>query len=470
MSVLTVIQQGRAGKIPFEGPVLLSDLLASHGYFVPHPCGGRGACKKCTVLLNGSPVLACRHTLLGDGEVILPDGEQISSVAGGDETFRLTEKVCLCLDIGTTTLALSLVSLDETAIIRTVTAPNPQRAFGADVISRIDHCTKHGVKDLQKVLLNALSPMVESLLSFFGLTGVDTMYVAGNTTMLHLFFSVDCASLGVSPYTPAFLEERTGSGESLGLPQIGKITSLSGISAFVGADIVAGMEYVGLPSPGKWRILLDLGTNAEIALFNNEKILCTAAAAGPCFEGANISCGMSASAGAICAYSSDGEVTVIGGGAAKGLCATGLIDAIAEGVRRGDIDETGFLEEDPLPIFGTVALTGQDIREFQLAKSAIRAAMECLVSRAGITFDDVEGLYIAGGFSAGLNVKNAAFVGLIPEELSAKFRGVNNASLLGTVKYAGAAEVLSLPLSAAEYSDLSADPLFSDLFMEYMMF
>ncbi|MBO5213761.1 MAG: DUF4445 domain-containing protein [Clostridia bacterium] len=467
MAVLTVIQQGKSKKIPFAGSPLLSDLLADHGYFVPHPCGGRGTCKKCTVLWNGTEVLACRTVLSKDATVVLPDKEKISTVTGGEETARLTENVCLCLDIGTTTLALSLVSKDEGKIIRTATAPNPQRAFGSDVISRIDHCMKNGAEELQKVLLSTLSELINGLLSAFGLTEIDVMYVAGNTTMLHLFFGVDCSSLGVAPYTPVFLESKEASGESLDLSAVKTVVSLPGISAYVGADIVAGIHSIGLPKD-KYRILLDLGTNAEIALFNDKKILCTAAAAGPCFEGANISCGMSASEGAVCAYSPDGEITVIGGGEATGLCATGLIDVICEAVRREDIDETGFLEDDPLQITEKVSLTGQDVREFQLAKSAIRAALECLIHREGISFDEVEGLYVAGGFSAGLKVRNAASVGLIPEELADKFKGVNNASLLGTVKYA--VDPTLPDLNGAKYVDLSADAEFSNLFMEYMMF
>lgn len=470
MPILTVTQQGVAKKISFEGEVLLSDLLAEHGYFVPHPCGGKGTCKKCTVSVNGADALACRTVLKGDTDVLLPDKEEISSVTGGAETARITENRCLCLDIGTTTLALALVSLDERAMVRTVTAPNPQRVFGADVISRIDHCMKQGADGLQNALLPKIRELTESLLSDFGLKHVDTMYVSGNTTMLHLFLGIDCSSLGVSPYTPVFLESRTLLGNELGLSQVNTIVTLPGISAFVGADIVAGMEYVDLPSPGKYRILLDLGTNAEIALFDGTKILCTAAAAGPCFEGANISCGMSASEGAVCAYEADGSVTVIGDTMPKGLCATGLIDVITEAVRREDIDETGFLEDDPLTVCENVTLSGQDIREFQLAKSAIRAAMECLIHKAGISTDDVEGLYVAGGFSAGLKVANAVRVGMIPEGLEDRVTGINNASLLGTVKYACGNKTLHLPMKNAQYVDLSADPRFSDLFMEYMMF
>ena len=470
MPKLTIIREGTPHIHAFESPALLSDLLARFGYIVPHPCGGRGTCKKCTVLLDSNPVLACRTTLSEDAQVTLPEAESLVCITGTQETDRLTEHVCLCLDIGTTTLALALVSLDEARIIRSISAPNPQRAFGADVISRINHCMKYGPKALQTILLERVREMIVSLLSAFSLSGVDTLYAAGNTTMLHLFFGVDCSAMGASPYTPAFLDARVQSGASLDLPNVSSVVSLPGISAFVGADITAGMEYIGLPSEGKYNLLLDLGTNAEIALFNRESILCTAAAAGPCFEGANISCGMSASPGAICACAEDGTCSVIGGGKATGLCATGLIDAIARGVKQELIDETGYLEDDPLPVGDGVCLTGRDIREFQLAKSAIRAAMECLIRRAGISFSNIERLYVAGGFSAGLNIENAAYVGLIPDALKAVFIGINNASLLGTVQHACNEKKRDLPLAHAQYVDLSADPLFSQLFMEYMMF
>lgn len=470
MCQLKVIQNGQEHLHAFEGTPLLSDVLRDLGYVVPHPCAGRGTCGKCTVLLNGQSVLACRTTLKKDAEVILPDGEEISSVTGGEESGHLTEQVCLCLDIGTTTLALALVSLDEKRIIRTVTAPNPQRTFGADVISRIDYCRKNGPSTLQKALLDEIRKMISSLCAAFPVASFDTLYVSGNTTMLHLFLGVDCSSMGVSPYTPVFLKQKTVPAQSLDLISIKTVVCLPGISAFVGADIVSGMEYVGLPPEGKYHILLDLGTNAEIALLSREKILCTAAAAGPCFEGANISCGMSASPGAVCACAEDGRCAVIGGGEAKGLCATGLIDAIALGVRREAIDETGYLEEDPFFVCEGVCLTGRDIREFQLAKSAIRAAMECLMRREGIGAGDIAHLFVAGGFSAGLSVKNAVFLGLLPGELADAFRGVNNASLLGTVARACSSGKNPLPLERAQYVDLAADPLFSQLFMEYMMF
>jgi len=469
MPDITIIRDGIERTVTFAGSVLLRDVLAEHGYLIPHPCGGRGTCKKCTVTANGVPVLSCRHTVSEDTVVILPRDEELCVTTGADESGVLTEKNCLCFDIGTTTLALALVSLSDKSVVRTVTAANPQRAYGADVVSRIDHCMKNGVSAVSGVLLEKTGEMVCELLGEFGISSVERTYVSGNTTMLHLFAGIDPSSMGTAPYTPSFIGEMRLDGGQLGIPELGEVVLLPGISAFVGADIVSGIGCVGTPSEGRYRLLMDLGTNAELALFSRERILCTAAAAGPCFEGANISCGMSASEGAVCEVYPNGLCRVIGGIEPRGLCATGLVDAVAYGIRRGDIDESGYLEDD-LQLCGPVRLTMRDVREFQLAKSAIRAATECLVRRAGIDYSDIEGLYVAGGFSASLNAGNAAFVGLIPQELSTKMIGVNNGSLLGLVRLATEGREVLPDLTEASYEELTRDGTFTELFMEYMSF
>ncbi|MBO5909708.1 MAG: DUF4445 domain-containing protein, partial [Clostridia bacterium] len=359
---------------------------------------------------------------------------------------------------------------DDTSIIKVITKINPQRVFGADVISRIDHCSKNGVNALCEAVKSAVNEMITDITDALAISSVPKMLVSGNTTMLHIFFGVDCSSMGISPYTPSFTEAMSYNGEALEIGRVEQIQSLPCISAFVGADIVAGMNHIGIPKNGQYALLVDLGTNAEVVLFNKDKAYATAAAAGPCFEGANISSGMSAIRGAISAYMSDGSYKVVGDTEPCGLCATGLVDLISFLVKNEVIDESGYMEDEELKVANGVTLTQKDIREFQLAKSAVLSAIICLIKKAGVSFEDIEALYVAGGFSASIDKDNAAFVGLIPNELTERFVPVNNSSLLGTVKYACDKVELSVFTANAEYVDLSCDPTFSELFFENMEF
>ncbi len=468
MPTIKVLQNGITKTVSFEGERLLSDLLFLSGAHIDKPCGGRGACKKCTVTVNGKEQLACRYTVSCDAEVVVPDSTDIISVTGAQESGTATEDLCLCLDVGTTTLALALVSLDDKKIIKTKTAPNPQREIGADVISRIEYCAQNGTGRLQGLLLDRLSQMICALLSEYELALVDRMYVSGNTTMLHLFFGVDASSLGVSPYTPVFLGERRASGKALSLDAVGEVISLPGISAFVGADIVSGLGFVNGQSE-KYSLLIDLGTNPEIVLFNKDRYFCATAAAGPCFEGANITCGMSASVGAVSRYAADGSFSVIGDAEPLGICATGLVDIIAFLVKSGLVEESGYMEED-FVLSKAVRVTPADIREFQLAKSAVKSTVECLLKRAGVRYDGIEKMYVAGGFSAQLDIENAAYLGLVPRELTDRFVPINNSSLLGTAKFACEGNDLAEIASKAQFIDLGADSLFSERFFENMAF
>ncbi len=469
MPILKIVQNGITKAVVFEGEKLLGDLLGASEVHIDKPCGGRGACKKCTVIVDGTEQLACQYIVRGDAEVVIPENKDIVSVTGAKESGKCTDNLCLCLDIGTTTLALALVSLDDKRIIKTKTAVNPQREFGADVISRIEYCSKNGTKDLQSVLLAKLSQMMHELLAEYKVASVEKMYVAGNTTMLHLFFGVDCSSLGVSPYTPKFLDEKRTSGKNLGFGNVGEVISLSGISAFVGADIVSGLGFVDMPHGDKYSLLIDLGTNAEIVLFGKDKYLCATAAAGPCFEGANITCGMSASVGAVSKYKADGRYSVIGDAEPVGICATGLVDIIAELVKNGTVDESGYMEEG-FSLSEKVKVTPADIREFQLAKSAVMSAIECLLQHGNVTYNDIETMYIAGGFSAQLNVENAAYLGLVPKELADRFVPINNASLLGTVKFACEQNDIAKITKNAVFVDLGTNSVFSERFFANMVF
>lgn len=444
---------------------LLSDVIMQSGGRVSHPCGGRGLCKKCLVKVDGKDVLSCQYTVHSDITVTYDEEAAVLSETGAVATAQKSENLCLALDLGTTTLALALVSADSGNIIKVTTKNNPQRVFGADVMSRIEYCRKNGIDALQRPLADAVNYMIAEL----GAEEKLDMLVSGNVTMLHTLLGVDCSSIGVAPYTPTFLESKTENGEKLGLHGVEKVVTLPSIHSFTGADIVAGMNYVGFPKEGKYNLLVDLGTNAEIVLFDKNSALCTSAAAGPCFEGANISCGMSATEGAVYEYS-QGKIKTVGNVKPTGVCGTGLIDVIAELLRNGTVDETGFMESESFEIAEGVEITQADIREYQLAKSAVYSAIVTLVKQKNITLDDIKTMYISGGFSAKINIENAVKTGLISKELAAKCVAVNNSSLLGTVKYACEKNDLAPILNNARYTDLSQRAEFSDLFIRNMMF
>lgn len=454
------------GKILYaEDGQLLSDVLITSGERIEHICGGKGICKKCLVTVNGKEELSCRYAVRSDVSVELNTLGEIASCTGLSEDSDAAENLCCVLDIGTTTLAMVLVSADTGKVVREVTKTNPQRVFGADVMSRIEYCTKNGVSDMQKSVIDVVNYMLEEL----SVGSVSRLYVSGNTTMLHIFFGVDVSGLGVAPYEPVFLGSRTAKGESLGIDKAEEIISLPSVSTFVGADIVAGLNFVGLPDNGKYNLLVDLGTNAEIVLFNADEFICTSAAAGPCFEGANISCGMSAVSGAVCAYSDSG-VRTIGNAPARGICGTGLVDVIAVLLNKSVIDETGYMEDETFRIAEGVELTQADVRQYQLAKSAVYSAIMTLMRLQSVNADDIGTVYISGGFSAQMNVYNAIRTGLLPENLGQKCKAINNSSLLGTLKYAVENNNLSAITGNSRYVDLASDPHFSDLFIENMMF
>lgn len=452
------------GKTEYaKSGTLLSELLISAKNPVEHICGGKGLCKKCTVSVNGKSVLSCQYKITSDINVITESAGKILSETGAAETGLLTDKLCYVLDIGTTTLALALVATDEKKIIRVITRNNPQRIFGADIMSRIDYCRKNGVNDLQKTLTAEINSMIET-----SAEKAEKLFVSGNTTMLHLFFGSDCSSMGVSPYTPVFLGAKTEKAESIGIKGVQTVISLPCIASFVGADITAGLNYTELPEHGRHSLLIDLGTNAEIVLFSESDALCTAAAAGPCFEGANISCGMSATEGAIYAYS-PGAIKTIGNTTAKGVCGTGLIDIIAYYLKAGIIDESGFTEDD-IEILNDIVITQNDIRQYQLAKSAVCSAVQTLMKLKNVNFDDIEKVYISGGFSGKINTENAVITGLFPRQLKDKCTAINNSSLLGTVKYATENNPLDTICKNTCYIDLSCNRTFSELFINNMLF
>lgn len=447
----------------------LAVALRENGFFVDLPCGGTGKCGKCRVKLQEiGEVLACQYNVTKDIHILsLPKSDTIvtpETKAAGNKIP--TGEADLAVDIGTTTVALALVEPVKRTILYRKAFDNPQKAFGADVISRIAYGTQHGVSELQRALLETLQKEIESIQAAGA--QIQKVYVSGNTTMLHLFLGTDCASLGTAPYTPQFLTAQTVSAQSLGLPGE-TVTTLPCISTFVGADVLAGLLLCAFPKAGSYNLLIDLGTNAEVALFNETRVLCTATAAGPCFEGANISCGMPAVNGAITHYTYQYGPTFLGD-KPTGICGTGLVDIVSELFVHGIIDETGAMENETFTIAPGVAVTAADIRQFQLAKSAVRAGTQQLLELAGISEADVETVYLSGGFSAFLNVSNACKTGLINPKFLKKCVWLGNSSLEGCAVYKNETARAEEIASHATYIDLAKEAGFSEKFMRYMFF
>ncbi len=449
-----------------EDGELLSHVLQKNGLAMEHPCGGAGRCGKCLLFVDGKQELSCRYAIRGDISVTLPTGQRIESQSGATESLAYTENMCYALDIGTTTLALALVSLDEKKTVRVITRTNPQRAFGADIMSRISYCQTHPQTELHA----ALADTVEQMIAECGVPAPLPLFVSANVTMLHLFLNESCLGIGVAPYTPVFLEGRRAKSFLRG---VSEIETLPSIHSFVGADLVAGMYHIGKPKSGKYNLLVDLGTNAETVLYSEDRAICTAAAAGPCFEGCGIACGMSASAGAIsAAYLEDGKLTLktIEDKAPVGICGTGLIDLVAVLLDEEIIDPSGYLEGEEYPLAEGVSLEAGDVRQLQLAKSAVYSAILSLCHEWNVSFEDIGTLYLAGGFSTKINVRNAARIGLLPTELTNKAVSVGNSSLLGTVKYAIERPDLAPLAESATYVDLSGTKHFGELFMNNILF
>ena len=467
-------------KVKIENSILpafqgenLRDFLIKNGFYINSPCGGNGACGKCTVTVNGERVKSCCYSISSDISVVIPEKEEILSSRKVAEIVKYTNDnndIVLCLDIGTSTLALAKISKSDGKALKVVTKTNAQRVFGADVISRIDYCKKNSVTPLKDALINQINIMLEEI----DASKPYTLFVSGNTCMLHFLFGKDASSLGAYPYTPVFLESQTVSGEALGLKSVTEVISLPCISAFVGADLTAGLSVVDKPKDDKYNILVDLGTNAEILLFSKDKLLCTSAAAGPCFEGGNISCGMSASDGAIYSFSIDGngnkKYKTIGNSSPEGVCGTALFDIVAELLKENIIDETGYMSEEEFIITENVSFSQKDVRQFQLAKSAIHSAITILMKLENISFDDIESIYISGGFSQELNIKNAIFTGLLPKEAEEKIKTLNNTALSGTVKFALDGKNPLDEFKSIKYIDLSANPDFSESFINNIDF
>ena len=475
----------------------LLDLLSRNGYFLPAACGGKGSCGKCRVRLvfgsfegavadeNGE-ILSCRAILSGDACI-----EVTATVKGAAEALSAAlgalsadAEIGVAFDIGTTTVAAALVDLKTGAMLRTVSRLNPQGVCGADVLSRIVAFGEGKGELMQRLMLDC---MREMLVELGGDKAVDVLAVAANTTMLHLLAGEDPTSIGAYPFTPRFVEEKQLDGAALGLP-VRKVRLMPSVSAYIGADVVAGAVACRMHRSDKTVLLVDVGTNGEILLLHKGELHAASAAAGPALEGACIECGMGGTLGAINRVSVQNGMLAfdtVGMADPVGICGCGLIDLVACLVKEGVIDESGawsddcdsplmrYRRDDRFELCRTVYLSQKDIRQIQLAKAAIAAAIEALLAECGVSVAEVDSLYLAGGLGYYMNIANAASIGLIPPSLANRARAVGNTALQGAALCLFDSEArtdAALLASRTRVVELSFSQAFQDAYVENMMF
>ena len=498
-------EDGKREVVVPEGTTVLA-AIRDGGEHIDAPCGGIGRCKKCRVLASRKGVvgyeLACQNVVEDGMEVILESPkDMVVSVAGAFEAWPRDERDCeeglaLAVDIGTTTVAMRLIDLKTGDILATTGKSNPQIAYGADVVSRISACVD-GMLEAQRALIcNALASMAKQVFKDAKATPeqVKRFLIAGNTTMESLAAGVDPTPIGTAPYEALSL---FGGPEALADPffdALPKPIFAPCLAGYVGGDITCGIMAVHLLQKDAPTLLIDLGTNGEMALGCKTGAVSCATAAGPVFEGANIRCGMPAYPGAISKVVIDEgglSYSTIGNAEPVGICGTGLIDAIACLVRLGVVDETGrFADEDELPehlaacldedddcvffrIHGDVVVSQKDVRCLQLAKSAVFSGVLVMIENLGIECDDIQEVLIAGGFGEYLNLENAAAIGLFPSQLLSRTRSVGNSSLEGATQAVlshAAADALNSVSAECRYIELSTTPAFNEYYVENMYF
>lgn len=480
MPVLTVWQNDICREIPFSGTPSLSALLQQQGISAPHPCGGRGRCGNCTVLAEGllSPPtpaeenagtrLSCQITLLGDATVRL--GSPVASVeTSGSLPLRgdaMDGRYGAVLDIGTTTLALKQYDLTTGDLLSQAGAMNPQGSIAADVMGRIGAA----MEGQAGLLRNMITEAIHDLLPQTGAEPPDMLVVTGNTTMLYLLTGRNPACLSAAPFQADCLFDRYET--LLDIP----VYYPPCMNAFVGADITCAVLDSGMYRNAETALLCDIGTNGEIALWKDGTLYVTSTAAGPAFEGAGISCGCGNIPGAIdrvCVEDGSIHIHTIGQQKAAGLCGSGLVDAVAAFLETGDIDETGAVEADFLPLTEDVQLLPADVRAVQLAKGAIAAGIRTLLELAEVTEEDIHTLYIAGGFGSHLNTASAAAIGLIPGSLQNRVQVLGNSALSGAARLLLNRTLISDARKLAEKAvpvTLSGNSCFNRHFMNAMLF
>jgi uncharacterized 2Fe-2S/4Fe-4S cluster protein (DUF4445 family) len=500
------------------GQTLLDALRKTDPRAIDAPCGGAGTCGKCRVRIvsgDAGEVDSEERRLVGNAGLtagirlachVRPRGNlsfekaETAGVAAIHEAFSVMSGSIdpllgevgtygVAVDIGTTTVAAYLIDFGTGEVLTAASCLNSQRAWGADVIARIDHASKDpaNLSYLATLARTDLTGLANRLLASVGASHDALMEISivGNTTMLHLFAGIDPSGIAVAPFTPVFTALQRKQASEYGLPYPKAFVTLGpSVAGYVGADLVAGIRAVGLEEREKLSLILDLGTNGEMALGNKNGIVACATAAGPAFEGAAISCGTGGVAGAIDSLIwKEGrlEWTTIGGLDPIGVCGSGIIDAAACLVRGGIADDTGAFadawSDEGYPLAGNngkpIYFTQSDMRQIQLAKAAVAAGIGSMLDDIGADLGDVESVFLAGGFGSYLRPSSAAAIGLIPPALLPRVQAVGNAAGHGAVRmllFKNEAKDLTSLAGSVRYLELSGSDFFRDRFVEELFF
>ncbi len=502
MRIEIVTTEGTRQVEAIEGQTVLS-VLQDEGININAPCGGNGVCGKCKVLLRTDEglgyQLACQ-VAVEDGMKVMIEHDNVMSIAdtGYSAPYTIDSgepgTYGLAIDIGTTTVVCHLHSLEDGSRLASASCPNPQIVFGGDVISRITASMNGKLPQMRDAIVSGLERLRAEAFDRAGVEPVEPIraVIAGNTVMQHIVTGLSPNSIGVNPFIP----------ESL----FGDVHAIKGIcdqsylmpctAGYVGGDITAGIVATGLVRKERPCLLVDVGTNGEMVLGNKDRMVSCATAAGPAFEGANIECGMPAGPGGISKVSmADGELVldVIGGVDPIGICGSGLIDTLAIMLNLEVIDETGRIVDedevdgDAVRFIGevhdesviwlsrecNVYVTQKDVRNIQLAKAAICAGVYTLLDEYDIGVDDVESLYIAGGFGSHIDIANAMRIGIFPAELIDRTESVGNSAGEGAAAVLVSTEArksLVEVMDKCDYVELSTSAKFNEYYVEQMMF
>ena len=471
----------------------LIDIL--HEFGIEFPCGGHGTCGKCkVVLLEGHLKTTPQHKqkldklgLAGDWHLacmcqcicdITLEIEQFSHIILADESefdFVPQKGFGVAVDLGTTTIVAQLIDMTNARVLAAETMLNPQVRFGADLVTRIQVCLAGHADEMTRLIRSAVGSMINLMLRKYAVVP-DKVVLVGNTAMQLIFSGCDVSALSAYPFHTTDLGMKIFDVKELNwiFPVVNGIQFYPSIGSFVGSDILAGIAATGIHTKAKYTALIDLGTNGEIVVGNSDHIVCASTAAGPAFEGANISMGMRAATGAISTFQLSNEKIlslVIGNTKAKGICGSALIDAIAIFRKLDLIGSFGEINsgDTQINVTGKIFLTQKDINEFQLAKAAIAAGLTILVKTLSISLEDIQEVYIAGGFGNYINLAHVVETGMIelPEE---KIHKMGNTALIGAKMFLFDDEKITKNiLMKTCHINLESDPEFQDIYVNKML-